>query len=102
MGKNWIIVCICLQYRRPGFYIWVGKISWRREWQTTPVFLPGEFHGQRDCPCSHKESDTTERLTPSLSLVIYKHPLKTYYPSNGYLGVLELSQKINTGDHLLG
>ena len=26
---------------------WVGKISWRREWQPTPVFLPGEFHGQR-------------------------------------------------------
>ena len=26
---------------------WVGKIPWRREWQPTPVFLPGEFHGQR-------------------------------------------------------
>ena len=26
---------------------WVGKIFWRREWQPTPVFLPGEFHGQR-------------------------------------------------------
>ena len=25
----------------------VGKISWRREWQPTPVFLPGESHGQR-------------------------------------------------------
>ena len=24
----------------------VGKIPWRREWQPTPVFLPGEFHGQ--------------------------------------------------------
>jgi len=24
-----------------------GKISWRREWQPTSVFLPGEFHGQR-------------------------------------------------------
>ena len=23
------------------------KISWRREWQPTPVFLPGEFHGYR-------------------------------------------------------
>ena len=22
------------------------KIPWRREWQPTPVFLPGEFHGQ--------------------------------------------------------
>ena len=25
----------------------VGKIPWRREWLPTPVFLPGEFHGQR-------------------------------------------------------
>ena len=26
---------------------WVGKIPWRRAWQPTPVFLPGESHGQR-------------------------------------------------------
>ena len=32
---------------RPGFTPWVGKIPWRRKWQLTPVFLPGEFHGQR-------------------------------------------------------
>ena len=25
---------------------WVGKIPWRRAWQPTPVFLPGESHGQ--------------------------------------------------------
>ena len=25
----------------------VGKILWRRKWQSTPVFLPREFHGQR-------------------------------------------------------
>ena len=35
----------------------------RMEWQPTPVFLPGEFHGQRSLadysPCGHKESDTT-------------------------------------------
>ena len=36
-----------LQCRRPGFDPWVGKILWRREWQSTPVFLPGECHGQR-------------------------------------------------------
>ena len=30
-----------------GFDPWVGKIPWRKEWQPTPVFLPGEFHGQR-------------------------------------------------------
>ena len=43
---------------------WVGKISWRREWQPTPVFLPREFHGQRSLldysPQGWKELDTAE------------------------------------------
>ena len=38
---------ICLQQRRPRFNPWARKIPRRREWQPTPVFLPGEFHGQR-------------------------------------------------------
>ena len=27
---------------------WVGKTPWRREWLPTPIFLPGEIHGQRN------------------------------------------------------
>ena len=54
----------CMQFRRPGFNLWVGKISWRREWQPTPVLLPGESHGQRSLagykPCGCKEVDMTE------------------------------------------
>ena len=50
---------------------WFGKIPWRREWLLTPVFLPGEFHRQSSLvgysPCGCKESDTSERLTLSLS-----------------------------------
>ena len=38
---------ICLQCGRPGFNPWVGKISWRRQWQPTLVFLPGKSHGRR-------------------------------------------------------
>ena len=38
---------ICLQWRRPKFNSWVGKIPWRRAWKPTPLFLPGEAHGQR-------------------------------------------------------
>ena len=30
-----------------GFNPWMGKVSWRRQWQPTPVFLPGECHEQR-------------------------------------------------------
>ena len=35
------------QCRRRKFHPWSGKISWRRKWQPTPVFLPGESQGQR-------------------------------------------------------
>ena len=49
-----------------GFDSWVGKIPWRRKWQSTPVFLPGKSHRQRNLvsysPWSLKESDTTEGL----------------------------------------
>ena len=37
----------CRRHKRPGFNPWVGKIPWRRAWWPTPVFLPGESHGQR-------------------------------------------------------
>ena len=33
--------------KRQGFNPWVWKIPWSRKWQPTPVFLPGESHGQR-------------------------------------------------------
>jgi len=33
--------------KRRGFNPWVGTIPWRRAWQLTPVFFPGESHGQR-------------------------------------------------------
>ena len=47
--------------KRFRFNPWVGKIPWRRAWQPTPVFLPGEFHGQRNLgPWGCKESDTAE------------------------------------------
>ena len=41
-----------------------GRFPWRREWQPTPVFLPGEPHGQRGLagysPWGCKESDMAE------------------------------------------
>ena len=35
------------RHKRCGFDLCMGKIPWRRAWQPTPVFLPGESHGQR-------------------------------------------------------
>ena len=58
---------ICLQCRRPGFYLWVGNIPWRSEWLPTLVFLPREFNGQRKLvgysSCGCNESDSTNTLT---------------------------------------
>ena len=39
--------CQCRTYRRCRFNPWVKKIPWNRKWHSTPVFLPGKFHGQR-------------------------------------------------------
>ena len=62
--------CQCRRRRWHGFDPRVGKIPWRRKWQPTLVFLPGESHGQRNLvgysPWTRKESDTTEQLTLSL------------------------------------
>ena len=61
-----------MQCRRPGFNSWVGTFLWRRKWQPTSVFLPGEFHGQRRLvgysPWYRKQSETSEQLTLSLFL----------------------------------
>ena len=40
--------CQCRRCKRLGFDPWVGKIPWRRKWQSTSVFLPGEFHEQKN------------------------------------------------------
>ena len=55
----------------------LGKIPWRREWQPTPVSLPGESCGQRSLaghnPWGRKGSDTSKRLTFSLFLSVKEH-----------------------------
>ena len=58
-----------LQCWKPRIDSWVGKIPWRREWQSTPVIFLGEFHGQRSLeghsPWGPKEADMTEQPTLS-------------------------------------
>ena len=54
---------------------WVRKIPWRWEWQFIPVFLPGEFHGQRSLvgysPWYPKESDMIERAHTDIYVYVY-------------------------------
>ena len=52
-----------------------ANAAWRREWQSTPVVLPEESHGQRSLegynPWGHKELDMTEQLTTSSNYKLY-------------------------------
>ena len=48
---SWVVrvvkepICQCRRHKRCGFNPWVGKIPWKKAWQPTPVFLPGESGG---------------------------------------------------------
>ena len=105
------------QCRRYGFDPWVEKIPWRRKWQSTPVFLPGKSHGQRNLegysPWGPKESDMTEHahkdrrwkanmfissiyipdhhLKPSLSTSHLKHLSQSQWPTTSQ--TLSISSK---------
>ena len=65
---------IHLLSRRCRFDPWVGKISWNRKWQPTPVIMPGKSHGQRSLvgygPWGLKESDLTEQLNKKKNMLM--------------------------------
>ena len=85
-GGSDLTVWTHLQCGRPGFETWVGKISWTRAWQLTPVFLPGECSWTKEpvrlhSPWGLEESNMTEQLNPAHSTTTYqswqKYNLKT-------------------------
>ena len=61
----------------------VGKISWRRKWQYTPVSLPGKSHEERSLvgymPCGCKETDSTEHTHTYAGLIIANHRIESCY-----------------------
>ena len=63
-GTSKELTCQSRGHKTCEFNPWVRKIPWRRARQLTPVFLPGESHGQRSLmgysPQGHKESKMTE------------------------------------------
>ena len=99
--------------RRHGFNPWVWKITWRRAWQPSPVFLPGESHGQRSlwatvhevtknqtrlCDWAHMYNKCSEEHLASLPLKVVRKAWLSYmnkwvgyhkdnfsYPSHSYL-----------------
>jgi len=54
---------LCKRWKRHGFDPQVWKVPWSRAWQVTPIFLPGEYHGQRSLmgysPQGGKKSEIT-------------------------------------------
>ena len=64
----------CRRCKWLKFDPWVRKISWRRAWQPTPVFLPGESHRQRSLVgyslWGPKESDRAEVTLARIALDI--------------------------------
>ena len=87
--------CWCKRHRRLGFHPWVRKIPWRRKWQHTLVFLPGECHEQRSLkghsPWGRKESDTIKAAEYATYHQHFKHRLLLDYP---YLTVFIKTQVI--------
>ena len=61
-------VCQWRRHKLRGFNPWVRKILWRRAWQPTPVFLPGEWTEEPGGLQGGKELDVTEATWQAGSL----------------------------------
>ena len=86
----------------------VRNIPWQREWLTTPVFLPGKYHGQGNLvgysPWGHKESGTTERQTLSLHFTSHYIPNSSLSYNRNFIHLtpfiqFSLSSLPISGDH---
>ncbi|XP_070145515.1 uncharacterized protein [Ovis canadensis] len=91
--------CQCRRCKRCRFDPWVGKIPWRRKWQPTPVFLPGEFHRQRSLLYFHENellvhlSGVKEWMLTDVEQLIFSLP--TYQgQSHKCYGMLQLKVNI--------
>ena len=93
--------------RETWFNPWVGKTPWRRGRLPTPVFWPGESHGQRSLvgysPQGHKESDTTERLNRHCHVlfIIFFKAQRPFYLKLDFLGSNNQKHESHTGDREL-
>ena len=92
----WKSACKCRRWGRCGFNPWIRKIPWRRKWQSNPVLLPGESHGQRSLvgysPWGHKESDMTEHPC------MYANWPRDRNIRTSWVALVEKTPPANTGD----
>ena len=87
-----------------GFNSLLGKIPWRRKWQPTLVFLPGESHGQRRLAgysaWGHKKSETAEQLSTAHTYKVYSYFLSnwSFMPYFVIIFVIEIANTF----HIIG
>ena len=68
-------VCQCRRHKKCRFHPWARKIPWRRAWQPTPVFLPGESHGQRSLVGYSVEESRTQLKRQCVRARAHTHAL---------------------------
>ena len=65
LGKSVYLSMLCYMFIFLFIYIFPNDIPWRRQWNPTPVLLPGNSHGWRSLvgcsPWVREEADTTEQ-----------------------------------------
>ena len=66
-------ICQWRRHQRHGFDPWVGEIPWRRAWQHTPVFLPGESHRQRSLVASQRVRHDWSDLPCTSTHILDRH-----------------------------
>ena len=85
--------CHCRRHKRHQFNHWVRKIPWRRKWQPTPAFLPGESLGLRSLlgysPWGHKRvrHDLAAKQQKYIVLFLFSLTLKVSF-CHSFLHVL--------------
>ena len=75
--------CQCRRNKRCGFDPWIRKIPWRRAWQPTLVFLPGESRGQRSLWLSRRALINITTTRSLLNSVEYRAWIERKTLENG-------------------
>ena len=83
-----------------GFSPRVRKIPWKGEWLPTPVFLPGEFHGQRSLVGLQRESGMTGQLKSNNKKTGYKQCWQGYRGKDPLLDCGGINAYSLSGDKL--
>ena len=86
---HWFYVAVVVLFSLNCVFNYCWCKEWRRKWQPTPVFLPGESQGWRSLegcsPWGRTESDTTEATWQQAAADVRKSLSKEIDTSINYL-----------------